>query len=124
MEWLRRLTNQIPNPESHLVRYYGAYANRCRSRYRDGEDKGMSRPSSSEDRDPLPKSRASWARLLRMVFEVDPLTCRRCGAEMKVIAVITGPALIDKLLRHVRKRKARESAGEDDSYDPRAPPAA
>jgi hypothetical protein len=124
MEWLRRLTNQIPDPRSHLVRYYGAYANRCRSRYRDGDGKVTSRPTSSEDPDPLPKSRASWARLLRMVFEVDPLTCRKCGAQMKVISVITDHALIDKLLRHVRKRKAGESAGEDDTYDPRAPPAA
>ena len=39
---------------------------------------------------------------------------------MKVISVITDPVLIDKLLRHVRKRKAGESAGEDDTYDPRA----
>ena len=124
LEWLRRLTNQIPNPRSHLVRYYGAYANRCRRRYRDGEGKVTSRPTSSEDPDPLPKSRASWARLLRMVFEVDPLTCPRCGAQMKVIAVITDPALIDKLLRHVRQRRAGASAGEDDTYEPRAPPAA
>ena len=41
-----------------------------------------------------------------------------------MIAVITAPALIDRLLRHVRKRSAAESAGEGDSYDPRAPPAA
>src|SRR5207249_3673728 len=32
--------------------------------------------------------RASWARLLRTIFEVDPLLCP-CGAEMKIISVIT-----------------------------------
>ena len=55
-----------------------------------------------------------------MVFEVDPLTCARCGAEMKVISVITDPAIIHRLLRHVRT----QNAADDDSYDPRAPPAA
>ena len=124
LEWLRRLTNQIPNPGSHLVRYYGAYANRCRSRYRDGDGGVSVRPIRDEDEERVPPSRASWARLLRMVFEVDPLTCPQCGAEMKVISVITAPALIDKLLRHVRQPKAGASAGEGDSYDPRAPPAA
>ena len=44
-------------------------------------------------------SRAQLARLLRKVFEVDPLTCKRCGAEMKVISVITEGPLIDKLLK-------------------------
>ena len=53
-------------------------------------------------------------------LEVDPLTCRRCGAEMKVISVITAGPLIDQLLRHVR-RKAAEEGG--DPFDARAPPA-
>ena len=74
-----------------------------------------------EDDQRLPKSRASWVRLLRKVMEVDPLCCARCGAEMKVIAVITAPALIDRLLKHVRG-KAKEHGG--DPFDARAPPAA
>ncbi len=55
-----------------------------------------------------------------MVFEVDPLTCR-CGAEMRVVAMITTPALIDRLLRHVKK-KGVEAQGK--RFDARAPPAA
>jgi len=74
-----------------------------------------------EQGDRLPSSRASWARLLGKVLEVDPLCCARCGAEMKVIAVITAPALIDRLLNHVRG-KAKEHGG--DPFDACAPPAA
>ena len=59
--------------------------------------------------------------MLKMVFEVDPLTCLRCGAPMQVISVITAPALIDGLLNHVRG-KARAHGG--DPFDARAPPAA
>ena len=73
----------------------------------------------------------SWARLLKMVFEVDPLTCARCGAAMRVIAVITAPALIDRLLNHGRG-KAEEHGDKlsevcaqgEDPFDARAPPAA
>ena len=42
---------------------------------------------------------------------------------MKVISVITTPALIDKLLRHVRGR-GKGDEGEADPFDARAPPAA
>ena len=118
LEWLRRVTNQIPEKGTHLVRYFGAYANRVRQLYRDTE--GEVTEDRAEKEPLLPNSRASWARLMRKVFEVDPLTCRRCGAEMKVISVITAGPLIDQLLRHVR-RKAAEEGG--DPFDARAPPA-
>ena len=119
MEWLRRVTNQIPAPRSHLTRFYGAYANRLRKSYRAENGKVTVRPVEDDGR--RPKSSASWARLLKMVFEVDPLTCRRCGAEMRVISVITEGPLIDQLLRHVSGRA--EKLG-DDPFDARAPPEA
>ena len=56
-----------------------------------------------------------------VVFEVDPLTGVRCGAAMRVIAVITAPALIDRLLNHVRGKAAEHG---EDPFDARAPPAA
>jgi len=106
------------------VRYFGAYANKVRQGYRDEAGEVRVRQLAEEDEPPLPKSRASWARLLRLcisfgqlVFEVDPLTCTQCGAQMRVIAVITQPALIDQLLRHVEK--AAEAP-----FGARAPPAA
>ena len=67
-----------------------------------------------------PASRASWSRLLHLVFEIDPLTCRRGGAERKVIAVITAPGLVDRLLRHVRGKNAAAT----DPRGGRDPPAA
>ena len=103
----------------HSVRYDGAYANRLRKLYRDPE--GGVTEDRADSEPPLPKGRASWARLLRRIFEVDPLTCARCGAQMRVISVITEGTVIDQLLRHVRK-KAEELG--DDPFDARAPPAA
>ena len=36
--------------------------------------------------------------LIRRIYESDPLLCD-CGAEMKIIAVITEPAVVDGILR-------------------------
>ena len=63
-------------------------------------------------------SRANWARLLRMVYEVDPLACPRRGARLAVVSVITVPSVIDEILRHLLK------TGKDDILSARAPPAA
>jgi len=62
-------------------------------------------------------SRASWARLLRKVFEVE-LTCPRCGADLAIVSFITEPATIDRILAHVREEEV------DLLFDARAPPAA
>jgi len=42
--------------------------------------------------------RRSWARLIQKVYEVDPLVCPKCGSEMKVVAVITDPSEVNKIL--------------------------
>ena len=68
-------------------------------------------PGSAEAR-----RRSAWARLLKRVFEVDPLRCLRCGGEMKVIAWITERAVIDRILAH------REKEGLASPFDARAGP--
>jgi hypothetical protein len=51
----------------------------------------------------VPSARA--AELLRRIFEVDPLTCPRCQGLMRIVAVISEPAVITRILAHrVRAR--------------------
>jgi hypothetical protein len=45
--------------------------------------------------------RSAWAKLITKVYEVDPLVCCRCGSAMTVIAVITDPPEVRKILRHL-----------------------
>jgi hypothetical protein len=53
----------------------------------------------------LRAARFRWAELLRRIFEVDPLTCPRCQGLMRIVAVITEPAVITRILAHrVRAR--------------------
>ena len=64
------------------VTTYGDYSNRSR---------GLRR-LATEDQDPAvitvvdTRRKANWARLIRKVYEVDPLKCTRCGATMRIIA--------------------------------------
>ena len=39
--------------------------------------------------------------MIRKIYEVDPLVCPRCGATMKVIAVIEGEEIIYRILSHL-----------------------
>ena len=55
--------------------------------------------------------RRSWAQLIKRIYEVDPLVCPTCGSEMKVIAFITEHDVVDAILRHLAKTKARSPRG-------------
>ena len=122
LELIHALAQQIPDKGQHLVRYYGAYSNRARRLYRaaEGEEGGAGGPPpeapGDKDSDFARARRRSWARLLRKLLEVDPLLCPKCGVEMKVVAVITDPAVIDRILGHL------EASGRNDPFDARAPP--
>ena len=45
--------------------------------------------------------RLSWARLLKRVFDLDLQHCPNCGGELKIIAAIQEPPVIEKILTHL-----------------------
>lgn len=55
---------------------------------------------------PESSSRSAWARLIALVYQVDPLVCPRCALKMRVLAVITDAAEVKKILRHLNQDKA------------------
>ena len=110
---MARLLMHIPEPRRHLARYYGAYSNVSRGRRRKGEtEQGPgavveTAGASRADRDRTHDARAlrrSWAQLIKRIYEVDPLVCPSCGSEMKVVAFIIDHAVVDKILRHLKRR--------------------
>jgi hypothetical protein len=46
--------------------------------------------------------RRSWARLIKKVYEADPLICPRCKGPLKIISLIDTPKVIEKILRHLK----------------------
>ena len=58
--------------------------------------------------------RRRWAHLIRRIFEADPLVCPRCGEAMPIIAFVTEPKVIDRILKHIAAK----------GIDARSPPTA
>jgi hypothetical protein len=106
-----RVLIHIPEPKKHLVRFYGVYANRVRAAYR-AEDAALpaaeGRTAEATPRRTLSKR---WTELIYRIYEVDPLTCPRCGAEMKILTFIIDPKVIRQILDHLQNTPR-----------PRAPP--
>ena len=91
------------------MRYYGAYSNRARGQRRKAEAQLRGNDSGEvEEPVPPPPERAAlrrrWAKLIRRVYEVDPLLCPRCGSEMRIVSFITDPAVVKRIVDHLRKR--------------------
>ena len=42
------------------------------------------------------------AGMIRKVYEVDPMACPRCGGRMKVVALITEYAVVDRIVDHLK----------------------
>ena len=61
------------------------------------------------------RSSQSWAMLIKRVYEIDPLSCPKCGGQMNVVAFIEPPQsdVIEEILRH---------CGLWQASTPRAPP--
>ena len=46
--------------------------------------------------------RRSWARLIKKVYEADPLVCPRCSGPLIIISLIGDAPVIEKILRHLK----------------------
>jgi hypothetical protein len=47
------------------------------------------------------RAKAAWARLIRKVYEADPLECPRGKGPMRVIALIDDPDVVRRILGHL-----------------------
>jgi hypothetical protein len=112
LEFLARVLIHSPEPHKHLVHFYGAYENRVRETYRP-ENTDLLPRTEGEAVEAAPKKTLSkrWQDLIYRIYEVDPLTCSRCGARMKMLVFIIDPDIIRPVLDHLHKRAS-----------PRAPP--
>ena len=110
LEFIARVLIHIPEPNKHLVHFYGTYANRSRSSMPYGRD-SVQNKGAGEGK-PAPAKRAvrkRWAELIYKIYNVDPLTCR-CGAQMKIVAFVTEPASIRRILAQQNNNPSRQRA--------------
>jgi len=105
LDFIARLSVQIPDPHERIVLYYGLYSNASRQRRAKGDDEEPLMPGadcSDCDESEWNKSRSiRWEKLIRKVWKEDSLLCTKCGGKMRIISFITDPVVIDKILRHI-----------------------
>lgn len=94
--WLELLCKHVPDRHEHMVRYYGRYSSRTRGAERERPE--IEVPDAESATQARQAAKAAWAKLIRKVYEVDPLLCLKCGAQMRVIALIEDPAVIERIL--------------------------
>ena len=85
-----------------------------------GTRHGHANANAHEDRDNSDfsrEARSTWARLIRKIFEADPLVCA-CGAHMRIISFITEPRVVDRILRHRKSERCKAK----DPFVARPPP--
>ena len=122
-DFIARLAALVPRPRVNLTRYHGVFAPsspmrraivptptsaRRRRKRKDSAAAIATRQCSpteshSDGNDP-PAAPLTWAQRLKRVFEIDITLCPLCGGQLRVIADITDPDLIRKILDHVNSR--------------------
>ena len=101
LAFLERLAALVPRPRAHLLTYHGALApaSTIRSRIvpRPPERPLRGKRLAAGACDP----RYSWAELMKRVFGHDVLRCHHCGNRRQIIALITEPSVIRRILEHL-----------------------
>ena len=80
LEFLARVVDHVPEPSQQMVRYWGFYANAARGKRRKAalvEDTTQT-PSRQDEDEFTRRACLSWAKLIRRVYEIDPLLCPSC----------------------------------------------
>jgi hypothetical protein len=57
----------------------------------------MDGPGPEAESEARRAGKIAWAKMIRKVYEVDPLTCPECGAQMRVISLIEDLAVIERI---------------------------
>ena len=50
---------------------------------------------------------SNWAKWIRNIYEIDPLTCRKCGEPMRIFGFITDQLEVAKILEHIGEQTSR-----------------
>jgi hypothetical protein len=112
LELLEALAKFVPPPRVHRHRYHGVLAPNARLR---PHIVALGRPEAPAPEgdptapaiaaEPAPEraspSRIRWAVLLARIYDVLPLLCPACGAEMKILAFLTDPPVVAAILLHL-----------------------
>ena len=105
MEFMRRLAVLVPRPQLHLIHLHGVLAPNATLRKAVVPVPTETTPGHRGDCAHMPasstKGRMRWVQLLKRVFDIDIKHYPHCGGQLKLIAAIEEPAVIQRTLTHL-----------------------
>ncbi len=129
LDFMGKLAALVPPPRLNLVRFFGVFAPNASVRADvTASKRGKNSPKLDEslkDTDkPYHARSMSWAQRLKRVFNIDITQCESCTKHnVKIIACISDPIVIKKILEHLDKISSPITAPMPSLIPPlRAPP--
>ena len=117
LDFIARLAALVPKPRVNLTRFHGVFAPNSQHRAAitpSGRGKGGKRArqsdSQADDRTAAERHSAmTWAQRLKRVFQIDIETCEKCQGPVRIIACVEDPAVIRKILEHLKNKAYADS---------------
>jgi len=105
LDFISKLAALVPKPRVNLTRFHGVFApnSKYRTQVTPAKRGNVNKPRSpDEDQTPAEcRTAMTWARRLKRVFNIDIEICNQCGGDVRIIASIEDPAVIQKILAHL-----------------------
>jgi hypothetical protein len=106
LDFISRLVALVPRPRINLTRFHGVFApnSKYRSRVtpaRRGKRKKRYQANDIDQTHAEKRASMTWAKRLKRVFNLDVETCDKCGGDVRIIASIEDPVVIQKILAHL-----------------------
>ena len=128
LDFIAKLAALVPKPRVNMTRFHGVFAPNSKHRVQVTPAKRGKKSAPPEthwlDKSPEERHRAmTWMQRLKRVFNIDIETCEAYGGQVKVIASIEGPAVIEHILKHLKQKGANIDTTNHHTLPPeRAPP--
>ena len=123
LDFIAKLAALVPKPRTNLTRFHGVFArgglphnSKFRVRVtpaKRGRGHKRRQPTEESWLDKTPAERhqsMTWMQRLKRVFNIDIETCERCAGQVKIIACIEDPAVIERILAHLEGKESAKLA--------------
>ncbi len=126
VDFIARLAALVPKPRVNLTRFHGVFAPNSKHRVhitpaKRGKGRKGQFGQAWIDKTPAERHAAmTWMQRLKRVFNIDIEICEKCKGPVKIIACVEDPAVIEKILKHLKEKAVTNSAAQPPQS--RAPP--
>jgi len=121
MDFIAAVTAHVPNHRQKYLNAYGEYSNKTRG-WKAKKGQGGNADVGTSATECQRKFRQSWAKLLQMVWEVNPFSCPKCGKDMKIVAIVQDKGLVEATLKALGLWRDLAPRGLPIDLNPEPPP--